>query len=74
MEEQAVRGGGSQWNQAGTYEEKGMTKWVADRLRAALVAIGRGGGLSGGPWRLVDFGRARVGSGPSIAKFALEGA
>jgi len=34
-----VKGGGSQWNQAGTYEEKGMTKWVQESLQAALKGI-----------------------------------
>lgn len=34
-----VKGGGSQWNQAGTYEEKGMTKWVDERLSAVLKGI-----------------------------------
>jgi len=34
-----AKGGGSQWNQAGTYEEKGMTKWVQERLQAALTGI-----------------------------------
>ncbi|CAJ1442495.1 unnamed protein product [Effrenium voratum] len=34
-----VKGGGSQWNQAGTYEEKGMTKWLEDRLKSGLVGV-----------------------------------
>lgn len=33
-----VKGGGSQWNQAGTYEEKGMMNWVKDSLKS-LVGI-----------------------------------
>merc|ERR1712137_116735 len=31
-----VKGGGSQWNQAGTYEEKGMMKWFQDKLTAGF--------------------------------------
>ena len=34
-----MRGGGSQWNQAGTYEEKGMTKWLEDRWDAQRQRI-----------------------------------
>lgn len=34
-----AKGGGSKWNQAGTYEEKGMTKWVQDRLQSLLTGI-----------------------------------
>lgn len=34
-----VKGGGSQWNQAGTYEEKGMMKWITDGLKSNLVGI-----------------------------------
>ena len=45
-----VKGGGSQWNQAGTYEEKGMTKWLEDRLKSGLVGVKfdlpRGGSIS----------------------------
>mmetsp|Transcript_75761 Transcript_75761/g.190530 ORF Transcript_75761/g.190530 Transcript_75761/m.190530 type:complete len:399 (+) Transcript_75761:61-1257(+) len=52
VEEKDVKGGGSQWNQAGTYEEKGMTKWVDERLKAVLQGItfsvpaGAGGTIS----------------------------
>lgn len=38
-EEKDATGGGSKWNQAGTYEEKGMTKWLEDRLKASLVGL-----------------------------------
>lgn len=44
--------GGSVWNQAGTYEEKGMSKWVEDRLKEVLVGVtfqlpnGTGGSIS----------------------------
>lgn len=34
-----VKGGGSQWNQAGTYEEKGMMNWVRDNLKSSLIGI-----------------------------------
>lgn len=34
-----VKGGGSQWNQAGTYEEKGMKKWIDDRLQKGLIGV-----------------------------------
>lgn len=34
-----VKGGGSQWNQAGTYEEKNMIKWVEEALKQRLVGI-----------------------------------
>mmetsp|Transcript_15336 Transcript_15336/g.23417 ORF Transcript_15336/g.23417 Transcript_15336/m.23417 type:complete len:400 (+) Transcript_15336:94-1293(+) len=34
-----VKGGGSQWNQAGTYEEKNMSKWVDERMKEALKGI-----------------------------------
>jgi len=34
-----VKGGGSQWNQAGTYEERGMTKWVEDTFKQRLVGL-----------------------------------
>lgn len=34
-----VKGGGSQWNQAGTYEEKNMKKWLDEQLAAKLVGI-----------------------------------
>jgi len=37
-EDTDVKGGGSQWNQAGTYEEKGMMNWIKDSLKA-LVGI-----------------------------------
>lgn len=49
---EASKGGGSKWNQAGTYEEKGMTQWVQDRLKEKLSGItfqiptGTGGSLS----------------------------
>lgn len=45
-----VKGGGSQWNKAGTYEEKGMTKWIQEQLKAKLTGVafeipaGAGGG------------------------------
>jgi len=48
----AVEGGGSKWNQAGTYEEKGMTKWVEERLKALIPGVsftipaGAGGSLT----------------------------
>eukprot|EP00438_Fugacium_kawagutii_P014042 Skav204149 [mRNA] locus=scaffold903:120177:122738:+ [translate_table: standard] len=38
-EDSDVKGGGSKWNQAGTYEEKGMTKWLEDRLKKVLVGV-----------------------------------
>ena len=38
-EDSDVKGGGSKWNQAGTYEEKGMTKWLEDRLKSGLVGV-----------------------------------
>lgn len=38
-EEADVKGGGSQWNKAGTYEEKNMKKWVEDILKSALKGI-----------------------------------
>ncbi|CAE8616987.1 unnamed protein product [Polarella glacialis] len=34
-----AKGGGSKWNQAGTYEEKGMTKWIEERLKTTLVGL-----------------------------------
>jgi len=34
-----VKGGGSQWNIAGTYEEKSMMKWVGDKLKEKLVGL-----------------------------------
>jgi len=34
-----VKGGGSQWNQAGTYEEKGMLKWVEENLKAGMKGL-----------------------------------
>ncbi|CAK9012347.1 Protein STIP1 homolog [Durusdinium trenchii] len=50
VEKDDVKGGGSQWNQAGTYEEKGMTKWLEDRLKSGLVGVKfelpRGGSIS----------------------------
>ena len=33
------KGGGSKWNQAGTYEEKGMSKWLEDRLKSGLIGV-----------------------------------
>jgi len=47
-----AKGGASQWNQAGTYEEKGMKKWVEDRLPQMMQGIvfdiptGSGGTIS----------------------------
>jgi len=47
-----IKGGGSKWNQAGTYEEKGMTKWIDERLKETLkgltftVPAGAGGTIS----------------------------
>merc|ERR1712216_237187 len=47
-----AKGGGSTWNQAGTYEEKNMSKWAAERLKALLVGLtfeiptGSGGTIS----------------------------
>jgi len=35
----AAKGGGSTWNKAGTYEEKGMMKWVEESLKSKLVGI-----------------------------------
>jgi tetratricopeptide (TPR) repeat protein len=35
-EAKEAKGGGSSWNQAGTYEEKGMSKWVEKELPEAL--------------------------------------
>lgn len=34
-----AKGGASTWNQAGTYEEKGMKKWLEDKLRSSLIDI-----------------------------------
>ncbi|CAN6862426.1 unnamed protein product [Brassica oleracea] len=31
---------GSLWNQAGTWEEKNITKWATDRLKELLVSVG----------------------------------
>jgi len=39
IEESDAKGGGSKWNQAGTYEEKGMTKWLEERLKQQIVGI-----------------------------------
>jgi hypothetical protein len=36
-EEKAAKGGGSSWNQAGTYEERGMTKWVKETFPKELT-------------------------------------
>jgi len=47
-----VKGGGSQWNQAGTYEERGMMKWVDETFKQRLTGIkfdiptGCGGSIS----------------------------
>ncbi|CAL1164513.1 unnamed protein product [Cladocopium goreaui] len=38
-EESDAKGGGSKWNQAGTYEEKGMSKWLEDRLKSGLIGV-----------------------------------
>jgi len=38
-EEDEAKGGGSKWNQAGTYEEKGMSKWVQDRMKELLQGM-----------------------------------
>lgn len=46
-----VKGGGSQWNKAGTYEEKGMKKWVEERLSDVIkgiefkIPVGDGGSI-----------------------------
>mmetsp|Transcript_109246 Transcript_109246/g.308157 ORF Transcript_109246/g.308157 Transcript_109246/m.308157 type:complete len:397 (-) Transcript_109246:121-1311(-) len=39
VEETNAKGGGSTWNQAGTYEEKNMKKWVEEALRGNIVGI-----------------------------------
>jgi len=39
VDEDEAKGGGSKWNQAGTYEEKGMSKWVQDRMKEVLQGI-----------------------------------
>eukprot|EP00440_Ansanella_granifera_P050148 gb/GFBE01054351.1/.p1 GENE.gb/GFBE01054351.1/~~gb/GFBE01054351.1/.p1 ORF type:complete len:394 (+),score=144.74 gb/GFBE01054351.1/:1-1182(+) len=39
IEETDAKGGGSKWNQAGTYEEKGMSKWLEERLKQELVGV-----------------------------------
>lgn len=50
--DEAAKGGGSTWNQAGTYEEKGMLKWAEERLRSGLTGLtfeipsGAGGGTA----------------------------
>jgi len=47
-----VKGGGSQWNQAGTYEEKNMLPWAQGRLASILTGVsfavpaGSGGTIS----------------------------
>jgi len=41
-EEKEAKGGGSSWNQAGTYEERGMTKWVNENFPEALKGISFG--------------------------------
>jgi len=37
--ETEVKAGGSKWNQAGTYEEKNMSKWAEDSLKEALSGL-----------------------------------
>jgi tetratricopeptide (TPR) repeat protein len=37
--DEAASGGGSSWNKAGTYEEKGMMKWVEEHLRKRVVDV-----------------------------------
>lgn len=39
IEEKEAKGGGSSWNQAGTYEEKGMTKWIHEAMSQAIQAV-----------------------------------
>jgi len=39
IEEKAAKGGGSSWNQAGTYEERSQMKWVKENLPQALKDI-----------------------------------
>jgi len=39
VEQANVKGGGSQWNQAGTYEEKGMTKWIEEQLHSKVAGV-----------------------------------
>merc|ERR1711972_438569 len=39
QQEEDAKGGGSKWNQAGTYEEKGMLKWVKEHFSTALVGL-----------------------------------
>jgi len=34
-----VKGGGSQWNKAGTYEEKSMIKWVEETLKSGMTGL-----------------------------------
>merc|ERR1719352_1790754 len=36
IEEKEAKGGGSSWNKAGTYEERGQIKWVKTQLPQAL--------------------------------------
>lgn len=39
QEEAPGKGGGSTWNQAGTYEEKNMMKWITDRLNEKVIGL-----------------------------------
>jgi len=39
VEDADAKGGGSKWNQAGTYEEKGMSKWLEERLKKELIGL-----------------------------------
>jgi hypothetical protein len=39
VEDANAKGGGSSWNQAGTYEEKGMMKWIEQQVRTKLIGI-----------------------------------
>eukprot|EP00928_Gymnodinium_smaydae_P057955 TRINITY_DN4117_c0_g1_i1.p1 TRINITY_DN4117_c0_g1~~TRINITY_DN4117_c0_g1_i1.p1 ORF type:complete len:395 (+),score=129.34 TRINITY_DN4117_c0_g1_i1:77-1261(+) len=39
VEDKEAKGGGSSWNQAGTYEEKNMIKWVEERLKTTCVGL-----------------------------------
>lgn len=38
-EDEVAVPGSSKWNKAGTYEEKGMTKWVEERLKTVLTGL-----------------------------------
>jgi len=50
VEETEAKGGGSSWNKAGTYEEKGQIKWVKTQLPLALkdvsFSLPQGGNVS----------------------------